>query len=232
MHNTENKGDFGFTIKISIANTLGYWMCTIPPMIIDPRLAHTPNQAVRHYPYAWLIFPIGLALGVVTCFVMTRTQRCRRVLWDGLVFSLASILSLPLFLPAFPHSYVWPVSVLLLLLSVLTVWIHNELIEVEYASDKKIARDARLERVKEEILFWKEGMFAIIAAYLALLVSWFNILHELNLQVTSDRGEQLLLNSVSVILVSTISVWVVFGPLAEGAKKRREAQNLLLKIEV
>jgi hypothetical protein len=231
MKNTLGRNKASFCVKISIANTLAYWESTIPPMIVDPQLAHALRYGARYYPYAWVIFPIGLALGVVTFFVMTRTQRCRRVLWDALSFFLASFLSLPLFVPGFPNGYVATTSVLFLLISALTVWIHNEPVEVAYASDKTIDRAARMERVKEEMLFWRGSMIAVMVAYLTLLVSWFGILRELNLQITPDSSEQQLLNDSSGILISAISLWVVFGPLAEAAKKRREAQDVLLKIE-
>ena len=188
MNNTEINGGFGFAIKITIANIFTYWLSTIPPMIIDPILTHSSGGA-RHYPYAWLIFPIGLALGVATLFIMTRTQKGQRVLWDGLSFSLATFLALPLFSP-FPHGYVVVSGILFLLLSVLTVWIHNEPIEAAHASDKTIDRNARLEWVKEGIQFWRNGIIALVATYLALLVSWFNLLREASLRVSSDVGEQ------------------------------------------
>lgn len=230
MHNNVNKDDFGFAIKITIANILTYWLSTIPPMILDPKLAHSP-QGVRHYPHSWLVFPIGLALGALTFFVMTRIQKRRRVLYAALSFSLASILSLPLF-PPFPDGYVVIVGVLFLVLSTLTVWIHNEPIEDAYASDKTIDRTARMECVKEEIHFWRGAIIGFVVTYLALLVTWFSTLNEASLRASTDPVEQQMLIDYSGSFICITSVWVVFGPLAEAAKKRREAQNVLLKIEV
>lgn len=227
----QSRGDIGFCVKMSVANTLGYLMATIPPLVVDPKLLHHARYGARSYAVGWLVVPIGLVVGLLTFLVMSRIQKRNRPFWTSGPLLVACILSLPLFLPEFPHANVLGTTAICFALSTLTTWIHYHALDSEYATDEKIDRAARLERAKEEIVFWRSGLTAFLGVFLVVMLSWSGLMIDLARRIDTDPSEQMLLYNVVGFNVTFAALFIVFGPLAEAADKCREAQRVLLKIE-
>ncbi len=230
MKTTNDKSDSKFISKISIANTLGYWLATIPPIIIDPKLTHHFRYGARTYAIGWWVLPIGLAVGMVTWLVLKRTQHAKRVFWNSIPLLVASGLTVIALRPEFPHAHVSGMTAMVILLSVATTWIHCWPVETDYARDMKIDRSARLERAKEEILFWRTSVLAMLAVFLAVLISWYGLLLEINERTDSVPSEQFLLNNLAQFFIAFSATWFICGPLVGGVNKCREAQDVLLQI--
>src|SRR6266550_3823308 len=159
MKTTNDKSDSKFISKISTANTLGYWLVTIPPIIIDPKLIHHIRYGARSYSIGWWVLPIGMVVGLVTWFVLRRTPNRYRLFCNSIPLLIASVLTQIAFRPEFPHAYITGVTAMIIMLSMATTWIHYKFIDSTYVTDSKIDGSARLERAKEEIAFWRTSMF-------------------------------------------------------------------------
>jgi magnesium-transporting ATPase (P-type) len=231
MQNEPNKGDGGFCIMIALANTAGYLMATVPPILIDPKLTHHVRYGARHYPIGWWVLLIGLLVGVSTMLTMVRIERRFRAFWNSAPLLLATILTLPFFRPEFPHGNVFGAAAFCFVLSTLAVWIRYQPLESQYASDTRIDRTARLERVKEEIQFWRGGMMTVLGTAIVATISLCVMNFEGIKRFDTDASEQVLACNYAGFATAVAFLWLLFGPKAEAAKKCNEARGLLLRIE-
>jgi hypothetical protein len=230
MHDESKKGDIGFCIKIALANTAGYLMATVPPILIDPQLTHHVRYGARHYSIGWWVLLIGLAVGVSTFLTMAKIQRRHRAFWNSAPLWLASVLTLPFFLPEFPHMNLTGATAFFFVLSTAAVWIRYQPVESQYVDDPKIDRTARLERVKEEILFWRNGITTVLGTTIVAAISYCLLNLDGFRHVDPDPSEQVLACNYTGFSTGVYFIWLIFGPLAEAAKKTTEVRNLLLKI--
>ncbi|MGO9246537.1 MAG: hypothetical protein ACLPT4_00665 [Verrucomicrobiia bacterium] len=221
----------GFVIRVSVANTLAYLIATIVPMVVDPKLLHHVRYGARTYAIGWWVAPMGIVVLLTTIFVMNRSSKRSLVFWNSFPLLVAGTVTLPFFRPEFPHVYVFGMIIGCCALSMVATWIRYWPIEGDYASNRKIDRTARLERAKEEIGFWRGGMFAVLAVFLAAWIGWYKVSADYNLRIDPDLSEQSLIGVASMLNITFMGLWMLFGPLAEAAKKTQEALGLLLKIE-
>ena len=115
-------------------------------------------------------------------------------------------------------------------LTSIAIWVRYQPIESAYLAAPNLLSQAKLERAKEEISFWRTGLLAALGGYLALLVSWFGSVVKMNKELTTDKSELFLLHAAGTIYVAVQSAWYLFGVLAEIAGKSRQAIKILEKV--
>jgi hypothetical protein len=224
--------DFGFCIKVSVAQSLIFFVGAFCPLILDPRLLHHARFPARHYPhYAFWVAPVlSLLIFVTTYCLLASLDRKQRIWWAT---APSWILSLPMFWilrQELPHLALLNNLVLGSILTVIAIWVRYHPIETSFLTNSNLLEAAKLERTKEEISFWRTGLLAVLAGYLTLLVSWFNSIVKMNESITPDPGEQFLLNYYGNVFISIMSLWFLFGVVGEIANKTSEALKIMERI--
>lgn len=224
--------DVGFCLKVSIAQAVSCLFGAFIPLIIDPKLLGHVRFGARHYPsFAyWLVPSLSVVILVVTFCLLAQLPKDRRIWW---AVPPTWLFSLPMFWilrPEFPHDSLLNNIGLASILTTVAVWVRYHPTDSAYLDNPDLLPQAKLERVKEEISFWRAGFFSALGGYLALLVSWFNSMVKFNEGITPNHGEQFLLNYGGGVLIVLLSVWFLFGVIVEIAAKTRHAIQLLEKI--
>ena len=227
----QDEKDRGFCLKVAVASSITYLAGILAPLIIDPRIHHV-RFGVRHYPsWAYWVLPMFSGLIFVATYgLLVRVRPSRRHWCATLPAWLFAIPTFVILQPEFPHLSVLHSVGLAAILTVIATWIRYRPMESAYLTNPHLVLEAKLERTKEEISFWRTGLIAGLAGYLALLVPWFGAVLQSTKEITPDQGEQFLgiINSGTFILLH--SAWYFFGCLAEVAGKNRQAVKLLEQI--
>lgn len=226
--------DTGFKLRVASANGMAVLLGGILPLVIDPKLVHHVRFGPRTYPnWAWVgMAASALTVSILTYVVLSRLKgKAARVACVNLPLIVLSIPVLIVLRPEFPHLAYFGLVVLAALLTLITTWIHTCCTNDEFLYKQELPMAAKLERAKEEVGLWRLILVSALGSYLALLVSWFNLLRDINKGVTSDIGEQFLLNTNAMILISFQSCWFICGVLLEIHKQIRRGLWLLEHIE-
>ena len=221
-----------FRWKVAVFSGITFLLAGITPLIIDPKLVHHVRYGARNYPescfYGLAIF--SFLVFIFTFLLFSKVNYKKRV-W--LATTPIWAFSLPMFWmlrPELPHmGFLNPLLISSFLFTI-TVGVRYQQIKVNNLDSPDILPQAKIERVKEEIAFWRTGFLALLGGYLALVITWFNSIRLYNIDVTPDEGEEFLLNTNGIILVCIQSAWFFFCVLPELINKTREALKLLEKI--
>jgi len=206
----------------------GYLLATVPQVIIDPLIHSHIKYPPRHYPFAFLIGPIAIAV-FVTTVVIASLPVTRRTPAAALPFIVSSILSAPIFRPEVPHGNLLFVSVVWTLLGGITIWVHGSALE-NPVHREDMALQARLEYIKEQTSFWKGLFYGLAAAYLGALITLVQSLHTDSANFLSSPEDLLLMRRYTNIEIATLSVFMFVGPLYEIARKVLTTTELFLDV--
>jgi hypothetical protein len=221
--------DAPFCAKVAFANTCGYLLATIPPIVIDPRLIHHLRYGARHYAIGWWIVPIGVIAGIATFFALAQANGKTRTRWNSIPLLIVATGSLPAFRPEFPHANIVSVSILSIVLSTIATWIRYQPLHIEFAQDARILEPVPIESVKEQVSFWRGVLLTMSAVLLAAIIMWFNSMTTSNRQYDVEPNELMLLTNLSLFITYFGVIWFLFGPLAEAYKKYKRVSELLCK---
>jgi len=226
--------DVGFCLKVSVASAVTYLSGAFGALILDPKIAHHVRYGARHYPdWAYCEVPIFSLLIVVTTYLLMAGLARKSRLWLATLPTwLASIPTFWILRPELPHMNLLTNIGLASFLTMTAITIHDHKINTGYLNDPKMLQEAKLERAKQEISFWNTILLAFLGGYLALLVSWWNGVHEINKDITANQGEQFLLNNNGLFLMIVHSAWFLIGVVTEIAKKNRDSLKFLEGIQI
>jgi len=217
--------DIAFCIKVSIASWLNYIVGAVSSLIVDPKLAHHAYFPSRQYAPGsiWVVSALSLVVLGGTLSLMARSRPSNR-LWLGI--APLWFVSLPTFYilrPEVPHNAFFVQITLCSILTAVAAWVRYHPMDTAYLTESAVLTQAKLERAKEEIAFWRSAFVYTLGGFLAILFSWLNTVVDLNKLITTEAREQFLMNLASSYRVISIGVWIIFGVLAEIATKTREA---------
>jgi len=218
-----------FAWRMAIAMLLGYLLATIPQVILDPLLFSHVAFHDRHYPQAWLVAPIAISV-LITTFLAACRERKHRTVIVMLPFTVACVLSIPIFTPELPHGNLTFVFVVWLVLGMSTMWLHD--LSLNNPADRVPlpAESVQIEYIKEQLAIWKACTFGIVALYLGLLVTTLKELHAFNHDIVEDKAEIFLLDIYNNFQVMMLSLFVLVGPLYEASMKVIAANGFLLSV--
>jgi hypothetical protein len=172
----------------------------------------------------------GMLIFSSTLVALSKTRESRRIYVATIPVWVFAFPTFWILKPEIPHMAVLGEIGIASIVTTVAVWIHYCPLESGYLNDNAVLSDAKIERVKEEVAFWRTGGLAALAGFLALLVSWYSRTAQLNQQMSTDPHEQFLLNISGLVFIQVQSAWYMFGPVAEFAAKTRQTLRLLEQI--
>ncbi len=228
-------------LVVALNSTFGYLLATLPPTMIDPLLPHRASLGALSYSYGWLIWPIALVLFVATLLLMySAPANLYRLVATVVPLGVACIASLFILRPPFPHpnllfmGTVWT--------SITAAWI---LIRYSLFHDNAdmlvgVDKEACLQFIREQLEFSRLFLLGLVGAYIGLIVTALNDVMAANTALFTKpvnaadakaiANELLLVNNNSFVQFSVISLFVLFGPIVELARRRRQLSLLFLSI--
>ena len=230
QHNTNpSKPGSTFPWRIGITMVAGYLLATVPQVIIDPLLRSHINYPNRHYPFAYLIAPIAVAVFVVTVVIASRLSRRYR-LAAVLPFIAGCILSAPIFAPEIPHGNLVFIGAIWSLLGSVTIWVQGYQVANPNLSGD-VALQARMEYIKEQTSFWKGLGYGLIAAYLGALITLVQSLHRASSDFISSPRDLLIMDRYTNVEIAVLSIFMFVGPIYEIARKVLTTTEFFLDVK-
>jgi hypothetical protein len=222
--------DSAFAWRMAILILVGYCLATVPQVILDARLKSDVNfPGGRQYQHAYLLFPIAVTV-FFTSLAMALSASARLRLLTVVPFVIGCLVSAPIFRPV-PHGNLVFISSVWIVLCSLTIWIRGHRIANPAERVPQPAIQACVEYLKEHIAFWRGLGFALMVAYIGVVIGLVQSLNAANTQFLSDRRDLLLMDRYQNIAIALMSLFVLLGPLYEVATKVLAATELLLMTE-
>ncbi len=236
MSNVLNKilreHDYAFCIRAAIAMSVIYCGSAVIPVIVDPLLKHHviyPNRQYASY-VIWSVLSLSLIVMLSTYSVLALTKPERRF-W---IVCIPTLLFAPpilwLLRPEVPHKFFISYTALGIMLTVIATWIRYSPVRVNYLSARDILPQAKIERVKEELGLWRNGLLYGLAGFLTMIFAWFHRLDECSNMATPDPAERMLIDGGGNAMIVLVCFWFLFGVLAEIVRKCRQTVELLERI--
>jgi hypothetical protein len=192
-----------------------YLLAVVPPNIIDPLLSSEAVPGPRHYQYSLILIPIGLLLYIILAGMLFRKRASVKQLYFSVcVFELAIIGSLWIFKPI-PHGTPLQVGIITGFLSPFTIyiWSMENKIEAEVEAMTIPLGEATFEYLKLLFGFIRQGSFAGVALFSALLFGAFTTDFQYNKMTSTNNHDLFLLGLNAAAQVGFYVVFSVAGPL-------------------
>ena len=226
------KINFGFRLALFAA--LGFLLTTVGTTIVDEGQTSHVNPAfrLRHYPirpWVWFVCAAGICLVTWLAVGLLRSWRAKFVS-PSLVLVLAGICTLPAFRPEMPHGGIVFWLFFYALTSLFGSWIHFAPFDDSWLLSPAIARDMKIERLKEHITLWRTVAVSLTFGYLALLIPWLNLTWNVSSHIVTKEDEIFKLSQFATAEIFLLSLFVLSCVIAEAFTRAKGAGDLLLKI--
>lgn len=214
-----------YSAWVSVTVLYGYFLATFPQYIVDPKLTTHVCWGARTYTHFNYVFVIAVGLFVATFLTMTLVRR-HRYSWVAIPMIVALTVSIPIFKPEMPHQNLLFVMAIWTAITTAAVWIHD----TDIREQEKIDKSIYLEYVKAQLQFWGTVSLSLLAAILTLVVSATTEAHKSNATVVTDPGDLFMLNMVTTVVLSSMTIYCLVGPIYQAAVKARTAVSRLMTI--
>lgn len=220
-----------FALRIAVFNSVGFIYSTGSVTYLDARLTSHVFYSARTYPLGYWVCLLGPVIFILTylCFKKSKTIY-GKILYPALILIAAMLLSLPNFLPEFPHLGITSAAGLLAMTSIVASWIRFEPIAADYIKKPEIPWELKVERLKENITLWRTLAVGLTIGYIALIYPAFSFFGKGAAQMLTKRDEVFLVTSSWQLSFLLFSVYVLFGVIHEAIRKAELAGDLLLTI--
>lgn len=218
--------------KIAIFNGVGFLASTLGITIVDALLTTRDEYRDRHYP---LGYGVSVASLVVMAIMYAGMRRASRLSPSALLAACTPlIIACPLmyffFQPEFPHPLIGGWAFIYSMINIVLLWIQFTEVPRDYVQQADIPLQAKIERAKEEIGFWRSISIALASAYIGIIVSCLTIqLNSAEKIVKSSHDLQRILG-LNTVLIYVLTAYLVIVGFYEIVRKTREAMNVLLSI--
>ncbi|MBN2018791.1 MAG: hypothetical protein JW749_01040 [Sedimentisphaerales bacterium] len=221
-----------FSAKIAGFSAGGITLTVGTMTFIDARLPGHIWFGDRQYPMGYWILLIGpvIFFGMYMLSMIPRTVG-RKTTLSLSFFAAICAVSLFNFLPEFPHGNLGLWSLLFFIGDSISFWIHHLPLKSNYINESAILEQARIEMVKETLVFWRTLSLSLAVAFLAILIPWCVFIWDFPANVTTEPKEQLLLAYSAAIQMAFFSLYFIFCPLLEGIRKYQAAADMLLRMK-
>jgi len=192
----------------------GYILQIVGPIFIDPLLTTNVLYGVRTYPYVILTIPIFLILVSAEYAILNWAERTKDLYWTLVPYSVAFALTLPLFVPGFPHANVTFIYVCGLVISALAIAIQQNIegLRLDQSALQTGGRQL-VDYLKEALSLSKQIMVALLAGYAGLVITFYSRMIALNGITVSNADEVLLMSMNTGFHFGWISVYFLIGPV-------------------
>jgi hypothetical protein len=154
---------------------LAYLLAIFAPIVIDPQLASHVLFPNRVYPYKLFCLPILFFLVTTQAIFLLKRAQTTKQLYASIVLFLFCIgLTVPVFLPEFPHGNVIIVGVATAILSALTAFVWSIGTAIVPEEDETTAGRETIDYIKSLLTFVRQGAFAGVTLFGALFFAGYS----------------------------------------------------------
>jgi hypothetical protein len=221
-----------FAVKISLFNALGYGIATGTATYVDPLLKSNLGHGAVTYPMGfWILLPMPLVFAGSFLAETRCSKIIPRVVLPGLMIAVPGLLSLLNFYKMGFHIHVIQWTLMYTVGSILTSWIRHSPDVESRIDDSSISDKARIEWIKEYVMFWRTLTFAIVGGYIAILFYWLNYIAEDAKRFIVNDAERNLLISFLQGEIWIFTIYMILCPTIESFRKTAVVADLLLSIK-
>lgn len=193
-----------------------YLLAVVPPNIVDPLLSDKSVPGPRHYEHWRFLVLIGVVLYLFLAGVLFRKKVSVKALYFSILpFELSVTASLLWIFKPIPHGTPLQVGIITGFLSAFTIYIWS--METKIAAEAKAMTiplgKAAFQYLKLLFAFVRQGSFAGVALFGALLFGAFTTDFQYNEMVSPDKHDLFLLGLNAAVQVGFYVVASVAGPL-------------------
>ncbi len=202
-------------LLLFIGYCLAYPLAVLPPIFVDPLLSSHVIYHARHYEHAQekclMIF-----IGLVICewLVLSDAKSLKRKYLSVLVFLVAIAVSLPIFLPEFPHGNVFNVGTITSFIAAFSifVWFLCERVALD-DNAMQAAGPSTLDYIKALFAFLRQGAFAGVALFGALFFAAFTTDFKYAETAVTQESDRFWLHLNTAMQIAFYTIFLVVGPL-------------------
>lgn len=224
-----------FPLKISILNALSYLVIVLSVTYVDSHIHHI-THGLRDYPLdysvGWISIPIFILTYLINSMRGTKifnSAKSRAILTFLVVVVSNVILNYVYFQPEFPHSILVFGSIMYEIIILFIAYIHNYELQFKFLQDKRIDKNAKIERIRLDYDIWKSFLFILIAGFSGWILVWLQGVRDVGEMVTISSAEQELVRT-HMIFLSSFGSFLGILLFSEVAKKILIIRNQLDKI--
>jgi hypothetical protein len=200
-------------ILLMFGYAMAYPLAVLAPILLDPRLATHPAFPARTYPRAWLCLPIYIFLLGLVLAMFKLKSTTSALYWSICAFASAIVISLPIFLPEFPHGNLLAVGTVTSLLFAFTIFMWSACEAICTDASTVSAGDANLGYLKELLSFVRQTTFAGVGVFSGLLYGVFTLEFEyINNIANNNQSDKFLLSLNAGAQVAFYAIFAVAGP--------------------
>jgi hypothetical protein len=191
-------------ILLFVGYAFAYPLAVLAPILIDPLLKTHVVFPSREYPNAKLCFLIYALLLGSQCILLIKAKRLLVLYSSICVFLIAIAVSLPIFLPEFPHGNLFAVGVTTAFLSAFTifVWWIGDQISIDPTSLESAGHET-FEYMKALFTFVRQGAFAGVTLFGALFFAAYS--------TVTDKHDLFLLKLNTGFQIGCYAIYSVVG---------------------
>lgn len=192
----------------------GYIVAVSAPIFIDPLLKSHVVYSSRHYPYAFLCAPIFILFLTIQFLLLKSARTTSRMYISACTFLLSITVSLPIFLPEFPHGNLFAVGTTTTFLSAFSIFVWSIGSRIYLSDDAlKSAGSATFEYIKALFAFIRQSALAGVALFGALFFAAFSTEFKYVENTVTDKSDQFWLSLNISIQIAFYTTYLVAGSL-------------------
>src|SRR5664279_1774035 len=153
---------------------LAYLLAIFAPIVIDPLLSSHVLFHSRVYPYKPFCLLILIFLVTSQAIFLKRAETTKQLYGSIGIFLLCIALTLPLFLPEFPHGNIAIVGIATAILSAPTVFVWSIGTAIVPEEDETAAGRETIDYIKSLLTFVRQGAFAGVTLFGALFFAGYS----------------------------------------------------------
>jgi hypothetical protein len=216
-----------FAVKIALFNSLGFFLLLTAITYVDARLTtHVVFHRARIYPWGHTVAIVGglsIFLGTFLSLARASSWKYQTVL-PTIILWVVGAASLPFFLPEFPHAALTYWTIYLSIASLFSCGIHYW---KHSADSQDLSERERIQEARQYTTLWRNVTVGLLLGYIAILVpSIIFLWTAIPSTYVTDPAEKVLLSQFQSWVITSFSLYVLFGVLYEALKKFMEATDL------
>jgi hypothetical protein len=191
---------------------IAYFVALAGPVFFDPLLSSHVMFPSRHYRYWYLCLPIYGVLLAAEAFCLRKAQTVRLLYFSIIIFLAAIALSLPIFVPEFPHGNLVSVGITSAAFSAISIfiWSMGEELMLEQQS-LQAAGNHSLDYIKEVSAFLRQAAFAAVALFGVLFIGSFTTAFGYVQGIATSEADRFLLNANVALQIGFYTIYVICG---------------------
>jgi hypothetical protein len=201
-------------VLLAVGYIIGYPLAVLAPILIDPLLKSHVNYPSRNYPYAELCLPIYITLLTAEAALFKWKTTTASLYVSVCIFALSLIVSLPIFLPEFPHGNLLAVGTVTGFLSAFSifVWSIGDQISINPTA-LATAGNATFEYLRALLSFVRQGAFAGVALFGALFFAAFTTEFQYIDTTVTAQADKFLLHINTSAQIGFYAIYAISGPI-------------------